>query len=50
MLTQAEKEKCELSEGLFKTLNDTTKPWYNQTIKSLQFLKLSRKANESIEE
>ena len=41
MLTQAEKEKCEPSKGLFKTLNDKFKPQYNETIKSLQFHKLS---------
>ena len=46
-LTQAEKEKCEMSEGLFKTLNNKFKPWYNETIKSLQYQKLSRQANGS---
>ena len=47
MLTQAEKEKCETSEGLFKTLTNRFKPWYNETIKSLQFHKLGRQANKS---
>ena len=49
MLTQAEKEKCETSEGLFKTLNDKFKPRYNETIKSLHSPKLSKQANESKE-
>ena len=42
MLTQAEKEKYEMSEGLFKTLNDKFKTQDNETVKSLQFHKLSR--------
>ena len=50
MLTQAEQEQCETSEGLFKTLNDKLKPQYNEVIKSLQCYQLSRKANKSAEE
>ena len=50
MLTQAQKEKYKTSKGLFKTLNDKFKPQYNETIKSLQFHKLSRKADKSAEE
>ena len=39
-----------MSEGLFKSLNDNFKPQYNETIKPLQFHKLSRQANKSTEE
>ena len=49
-LTQAEQEKCETPEGLFSTLNGKFKPWYSETIKSLQFCKLVRHSNESAEE
>ena len=49
-LTQAEKEKCETSKELFKTLKDKFKPLCNDTIKSLQFLKLNRQSNGSLEE
>ena len=47
--TQAE-EKCEMSKGLFKTLNDKFKLQYNEIIKSLQFCKLCRQANKSAKE
>ena len=50
MLTQAEKENCETSKGLFKTLNNTFKSQHNDIIKSLQFHKLSRQVNKSMEE
>ena len=50
MLNQAEKEKCETSEGLFKILHDKFKPQHNETIKSLQFHKLSRQVNKGTEE
>ena len=39
-----------MSEGLFKILNDKLKLWYNETIKSLQFSKLSRQAKKHAEE
>ena len=50
MLTQAENEKSEMSGGQFKALNNKFKTQYNETIKSLQFNKLSRLPNKSTEE
>ena len=50
MLTPAGKENCETSEGIFKTLNDKSKPHYIITIKSLLFHKLYRQTNENAEE
>ena len=49
-LTQAGKEKCEMSQGLFKTLNNKFKPQYSETIKLLPFHKLSRQTNGSADE
>ena len=39
MLTTAEKETCNMLEGLFETLCNKFKPQYNKMIKSLQFRK-----------
>ena len=50
MLIQAENEKCEMSQGLFKTLNHKFKTQYNETIKPLKFHNPNRQANESTEE
>ena len=36
-LTQTEQEKCNTTEGLFKTLKNKFQPKDNETIKSLQF-------------
>ena len=36
ILTQAEKERCNMTEGLLNTLVKKFKPQYNKTIKSLQ--------------
>ena len=50
MLTMAEKETCNMLEGLFETLYNKFKHQYNETIKSLQFRKLYRYENENVEE
>ena len=49
-LTQDEQEACNNEKGLFKILNRKFKPQYKETIKSLQFHKLMRQSNESVEE
>ena len=45
-----EQEGCNTTEGLFTTFNNTFKPHFNETIKSLQLHKLSRQAKENAEE
>ena len=45
-----EKETYNPLEGLFETLSNNFKPQYNETIKSLQFRKLYRHDDESVEE
>ena len=47
-LTEAEKEKCKMFEGLFHTLSNELKLRYKR-IKSLQFHKLARKSHENAE-
>ena len=49
-LTTAEKETCNMLEGLFETLCNKFKPQYNEMIKSLEFRKLYRYENENVEE
>ena len=49
-LTQMEQERCNNMEGLFTILNNKFKPQFTETIKSLQFHKLSRKTKENAEE
>ena len=49
-LTQDEQHTCSNEKGLFNTFNRKFKPQYNETIKSLQFSKLIRQSDESIEE
>ena len=45
-LMQTERERCNTTEGLFTTFSNKFKPQFNETIKSLQFHKLSRQAKE----
>ena len=49
-ITEAEKQTCNILQGLFDTLS--TRFWlqFNETIKSLQFRKLCRSEDESAEE
>ena len=47
---QAEQEMCSMVEGKFDSINNIYWPQHNETIKSLQFCKLSRKSSESAEE
>ena len=49
-LTNAEQERCNTAKGLFNTLIRKFKPKYCETIKLLQFHKLVRQMNESVEE
>ena len=49
-LSQPAQEAYNNEEYLFETLGNRFKPQYNETIKSLQFHKLVRHHNESIEE
>ena len=49
-LTNEEKCACNPLEGLFEILMNKFKPQFNETIKSLQFYKLSRQDGESAEE
>ena len=46
----AEKEACNMLDGLFDMLATTFKPQYIETIKSLQFRKLYQLDNENVEE
>ena len=41
---------CNKEEGLFETLSNKFKLWYNETIKSLKFCKLIRQYNENADE
>ena len=49
MLTD-EKIMCSTLKGLFETLTSKFKPQFKETIKALQFCKLSRKGRENAEE
>ena len=49
-LTEGEKEKCGMLEGLFDTLATKFRPQYNQTIKLLQFRQLHRSEGEGVNE
>ena len=42
LLMSEEKDMCSTLEGLFKLLTNKLRPQFNETIKSLQFCKLSR--------
>ena len=48
-LTQDEQEAYNNDKGLFNTCNRKFKPPYNRKIKSLQFCRLIRQSNESME-
>ena len=50
LLTHAEKDRYNTLEGLFKILTRKLKPKFNETIKSLQFHKLSRQNRKNAEE
>ena len=45
-----EQGRCNTMEGLFTMLNNKFKPQFNETIKSLQFHKLSRQIKENAED
>ena len=49
-LTQMEKERCNTMKGIFTAFNNKFKPQFNETIKPLQFHKLSRQTKENTEE
>ena len=49
-LTNEEKVMCSTLDSLFETLTNNFRPQFNETIKSLQFHKLSRQDGESAEE
>ena len=49
-LTNTEKVTCDTLEGLFNTLTSKFKPQFNETVKLLQFRKLSRNDGGKIEE
>ena len=49
LMTNA-KEACNTLEGLYDMLAAKFKPQYNETVKSLQFRKLYRLENESVDE
>ena len=49
-LTEEEKEKCGMLEGLFDTLATKFRPQYNQTIMLLQFRQLHRIEGEGVDE
>ena len=49
-LTQEEKEKCRNTKGLFSMLSIRFKPCHNHIMLALQYLKLHRKSNESVQE
>ena len=48
--TQEEQEACNNEKDLFNTFNRILKHQYNERIKSLQFCKLIKQPNESVEE
>ena len=50
MLTHTEKDIYNKLEGLFQILTNKFRPQFNETIKSLQFHKLSRQNEETAEE
>ena len=49
-LKSEEKDMCSTLEGLFKIFTNKFKQQFNETIKSLQFCKLSRQDGENAEE
>ena len=49
-LMNEEKTTCNTLDGLFETLKSKFRPQFNETIKSLQFRKLCRSDNESLQE
>ena len=49
-LSQDEQEACNNKKGLFDMFTRKFKPKYNETIKTLQFHKLIRQSNASVEE
>ena len=49
-LTHAEKDRCNTLEGLFETLTNKFRSQFSETIKSLQFCKLSRQNGKNAEE
>ena len=49
-LTEAEKQACSTFQGLFDTLAMKFRPQFNETIKSLHFIKLYRFEGKSAEE
>ena len=49
-LTQMEQERWNTMEGLFTTFDNKFKPQFKETIKSLQFCKLSRSTKEDAKE
>ena len=48
-LINEEKVTCSMLEGSFETLTNEFRPQFNETIKSLQFHKLSRQDGEGTE-
>ena len=50
LLTHAEKDRYNTLEGLFEILTNKFRPQFSETIKSLQFCKLSRQKEENAEE
>ena len=48
--TNAEKEACKSATGLFNVLKGKLRPQHNKMILSIQYCKLQRKKNESIQE
>ena len=48
-LTEGEKERCGMLEGLYDMLAAKFRPQYNQTIKSLQFRQLHRVQGEGVD-
>ena len=49
LLKHAEEDTCSILEGLFKIPTNKFRPQLNETIKSLQFCKLSRQNGENTE-
>ena len=49
-LTEAEKYRCSILEGLFKILTNKFRPHFNEVIKSLKCCKLIRHNGENAEE
>ena len=47
-LTNADKETCKNTTGLFNVLKEKFRPQHNQMILSLKYCKLHRKENETV--